>query len=147
MTLSHLKTHIRWADSEMSICRSCVSPALLTFFGALAAWGWMLYCCLNAKVAPMNTYQEKVALTLMLIQGDLVKNFVRTQRPGDVLDQSIEEPDTWFNFLRAFDARFPDTQRNSCARTEIKNLRLKDYNVDEYVQYFIVLAREAQYDL
>ena len=83
--------------------------------------------------------------TLTLIQGDLVKDFVRTQ--GDILDQSIEEPDTWFDFLHAFDARFLDTQRDACARTEIENLKLKDYNVNEYVQHFIALAREASYDL
>ena len=103
------------------------------------------YLCLNARTVPMNIYQGKVAFTLTLIQGDLVKDFVRTQR--DILDQSIEEPDTWFDFLRAFDAKFLDTQRDACTRTEIKNLKLKDYNVDEYVQCFIALAREANYDL
>ena len=72
------------------------------------------YLRLNARTAPMNTYQGKVAFTLTLIQGDLVKDFVRTQ--GDILDQSIEEPDMWFDFLCAFDARFLDTQRDACAR-------------------------------
>ena len=103
------------------------------------------YLHLNAQTVPMNTYQGKVAFTLTLIQGDLVKDFVRTQ--GDILDQSIEEPDTWFNFLRAFDARFLDTQKDARARTKIETLKLKDYNVDKYVQHFIALAREANYDL
>ena len=70
---------------------------------------------------------------------------MRTQ--GDILDQSIEEPDTWFDFLRTFDARFLDTQRDAHARTEIENLKLKDYNVDKYIQHFIALAKEASYDL
>ena len=82
------------------------------------------YLRLNAKTVPMNTYQGKVAFTLTLIQGDLVKDFVRTQ--GDILDQSIEKPDTWFDFLRTFDARFLDTQRDARTRTEIENLKLKD---------------------
>lgn len=93
----------------------------------------------------MNTYQGKVTFTLMLIQGDLVKDFVRTQ--GDILDQSIEEPNTWFDFLCTFDTRFLDTQRDAHTRTEIENLKLKDYNVDKYIQRFIVLAREANYNL
>ena len=72
------------------------------------------YLCLNARVQPLNTYQGKVAFALTLISGPLVRDFVRTQ--GDTLDASNEEPDTWFDFLDAFNNRFLDTHRDTKAR-------------------------------
>ena len=56
-------------------------------------------------------------------------------------------PDTWFDFLDAFNQRFLDTHRDTKARMEIENLKMKDNNVDEYDQRFRALAREAHYDL
>ncbi len=35
MTLSHLRTQIRWADSEISICRSLLAPLLPVTFWPL----------------------------------------------------------------------------------------------------------------
>ena len=103
------------------------------------------YLRLNARVQPLNTYQGKVAFALTLISGPLVRDFVRIQ--GDTLDASREEADTWFDFLDAFNHRFLDTHRDTKARMEIENLKMKDNNVDEYNQRFRALAREAHYDL
>jgi DNA mismatch repair ATPase MutS len=103
------------------------------------------YLRLNARVPPLNTYQGKVNFSLTLIKGKQVRDFVREQ--GDIVDTSIEALDTWLDFLNAFDARFLDTQRDTHARMEIENLKMKDNNVDEYVQRFRALAREANYDL
>ena len=103
------------------------------------------YLCLNARVQPLNIYQGKVAFALTLISGPLVRDFVRIQ--GDTLDASNEHPDTWFDFLDAFNNRFLDTHRDTKARLEIENLKMKDNNVDEYDQRFRALAREANYDL
>ena len=103
------------------------------------------YLRLNARVQPLNTYQGKVAFALTLISGPLVRDFVRIQ--GDTLDASNEHPDTWFDFLDAFNNRFLDTHRDTKARLEIENLKMKDNNVDEYDQRFRALAREAHYDL
>ena len=75
----------------------------------------------------------------------MVRDFVRIQ--GDTLDASREEPDTWFDFLDAFNHRFLDTHQDTKARMEIENLKMKDNNVDEYDQRFRALAREAHYDL
>ena len=103
------------------------------------------YLRLNTRVQPLNTYQGKVAFALTLISGPLVRDFVRIQ--GDTLDASNEHPDTWFDFLDAFNNRFLDTHRDTKARLEIENLKMKDNNVDEYDQRFRALAREANYDL
>ena len=103
------------------------------------------YLRLNARVQPLNTYQGKVAFALTLISGPLVRDFVRIQ--GDTLDASNEHPDTWFDFLDAFNNRFLDTHRDTKARLELENLKIKDNNVDEYDQRFRALAREANYDL
>ena len=92
------------------------------------------YLRLNARVQPLNTYQGKVAFALTLISGPLVRDFVRIQ--GDTLDASNEHPDTWFDFLDAFNNRFLDTHRDTKARLEIENLKMKDNNVDEYDQRF-----------
>ena len=83
---------------------------------------------------PLNTYQGKVAFALTLISGPLVRDFIRIQ--GDTLDASNEHPDTWFDFLDAFNQRFLDTHRDTKARMEIENLKMKDNNVDEYDQRF-----------
>ena len=103
------------------------------------------YLRLNARVQPLNTYQGKVAFALTLISGPLVRDFVRIQ--GDTLDASNEHPDTWFDFLDAFNNRFLDTHRDTKVRLEIENLKMKDNNIDEYDQRFRALAREANYDL
>ena len=103
------------------------------------------YLRLNARVQPLNTYQGKVAFALTLISGPLVRDFVRIQ--GDTLDARNEHPDTWFDFLDAFNHRFLDTHRDTKARMEIENLKMKDNNVDKYDQRFRALAREAHYDL
>ena len=92
------------------------------------------YLHLNASVQPLNTYQGKVAFALTLISGPLIRDFVRIQ--GDTLDVSNEHPDTWFDFLDAFNNRFLDTHQDTKARLEIENLKMKDNNVDEYNQCF-----------
>ena len=86
-----------------------------------------------------------MAFALTLISGPLVRDFVRIQ--GDTLDASNEHPDTWFDFLDTFNNRFLDTHRDTKARLEIENLKMKDNNVDEYDQRFRALAREAHYGL
>ena len=84
-------------------------------------------------------------MVVTLRNSPLVRDFVRIQ--GDTLDASNEHPDTWFDFLDAFNNRFLDTHRDTKARLEIENLKMKDNNVDEYDQRFRALAREANYDL
>jgi DNA mismatch repair ATPase MutS len=103
------------------------------------------YLRLNARVPPLNTYQGKVNFSLTLIKGKQVRDFVREQ--GDIVDTSIEALDTWLDFLNAFDAHFLDTQIDTRARMEIENLKMKDNNIDKYVQHFRALAQEANYNL
>jgi hypothetical protein len=74
-----------------------------------------------------------------------VDSFIREQ--ANIYDRSFEDPQTWANFLVAFQERFLDTQRDTKARQKLESLKLKGIDVDSYVQDFRALAREAGYDL
>jgi hypothetical protein len=104
------------------------------------------YLRLNERVPPLDTWRGKTALTLTLIQGEAVEDFVREQ--GDAYDSDPRELRAlWSNFLQAFEHRFLDTQRDAKARESIEKLTLEDGNIDLYIQKFKSLARKAQYDL
>jgi hypothetical protein len=103
------------------------------------------YLHLNERVPPLNTYKGCMAFAMTLIQGDRVDSFIREQ--ADIYDRSFEAPQTWVNFLTAFQERFLDTQRDTKARQKLESLKLKGIDVDSYVQDFRALARDAGYDL
>jgi hypothetical protein len=66
---------------------------------------------------PLNTYKGRMAFAMTLIQGDRVDSFIREQ--ADIYDRSFEAPQTWANFLTAFQERFLDTQRDTKARQKL----------------------------
>jgi hypothetical protein len=103
------------------------------------------YLRLNELVPPLNTYKGRMAFAMTLIQGDRVDSFIREQ--ADIYDRSYEAPQTWTNFLAAFQERFLDTQRDTKARQKLETLKLKGIDVDSYVQDFRALARDTRYDL
>ena len=86
-----------------------------------------------------------MAFAMTLIQGDRVDSFIREQ--AEIYDRSFEAPQTWANFLVAFQERFLDTQRETKARQKLESLKLKGIDVDSYVQDFRALARDTGYDL
>ena len=86
-----------------------------------------------------------MAFAMTLIQGEKVDSFIQEQ--AEVYDQAYEAPQTWNNFLDAFERRFLDTQRDTKARQKLEYLRLKGIDVDAYVQDFTALARDAGYDV
>jgi hypothetical protein len=103
------------------------------------------YLRLNERVPPLNTYKGRMAFAMTLIQGDRVDSFIREQ--AEIYDRYFEAPQTWTNFLVAFQERFLDTQRDTKARQKLEYLKLKGIDVDSYVQDFRALARDAGYDL
>ena len=103
------------------------------------------YLRLNERVPPLNTYKGRMAFAMTLIQGDRVDSFIREQ--AEIYDRSFEAPQTWANFLVAFQERFLDTQRDTKARQRLETLKLKGIDVDSYVQDFRALARDTGYDL
>ena len=86
-----------------------------------------------------------MAFAMTLIQGEKVDSFIQEQ--AEVYDRAYEAPQTWDNFLDAFERRFLDTQRDTKARQKLEYLRLKGIDVDAYVQDFTSLARDAGYDV
>ena len=103
------------------------------------------YLRLNERVPPLNTYKGRMAFAMTLIQGEKVDSFIQEQ--AEVYDQAYEAPQTWNNFLDAFERRFLDTQRDTKARQKLEYLKLKGIDVDTYVQDFTALARDAGYDV
>ena len=103
------------------------------------------YLRLNERVPPLNTYKGRMAFAMTLIQGEKVDSFIQEQ--AEIYEQAYEAPQTWNNFLDAFERRFLDTQRDTKARQKLEYLRLKGINVDTYVQDFTALARDAGYDV
>lgn len=66
------------------------------------------YLRLNEWVPPLNTYKGKMVFAMTLIQGDKVDSFIQEQ--VEIYDRAYEAPQTWDNFLDAFESRFLNTQ-------------------------------------
>jgi len=106
------------------------------------------YIRLNRQVAGMGSYIQRVAFALTLIQGPLVAEWTRTM--GEWIDtlQPIDDiPAVWEQFLTEFATQYQDTQRQQRARAELKALRLKWPEVDQYANNFERLTRIAGYHL
>jgi len=95
------------------------------------------YIRLNRQVAGMGSYIQQVAFTLTLIQGPLVAEWTRTM--GEWIDalQPVDNiPAVWEQFLTEFATQYQDTQRQQRARAELKALRLKWPEIDQYANNF-----------
>jgi len=106
------------------------------------------YIRLNRQVAGMGSYIQRVAFALTLIQGPLVAEWTRTMGEWiDALQQIDNIPAVWEQFLTEFATQYQDTQRQQCARAELKALRLKWPEIDQYANNFERLTRIAGYHL
>jgi len=106
------------------------------------------YVRLNRQVAGMGLYIQRVAFALTLIQGPLVAEWTRTI--GEWIDtlQPVDDiPAVWEQFLTEFAVQYQDTQRQQRARAELKALRLKWPEIDQYANNFERLTRIAGYHL
>jgi len=107
-----------------------------------------VYIQLNRQVAGMGSFIQRVAFALTLIQGPLVAEW--TQAMGAWLDtlQAIDDiPAVWDQFLVEFSNQYQDTQRQQSARAELKALRLKWPDINQYTNNFERLTRVAGYNL
>src|SRR5712672_528797 len=96
----------------------------------------------------MGSFIQRAAFALTLIQGLLVAEWTRAI--GAWLDtlQSVDDiPAVWDQFLAEFSNQYQDTQRQQCARAELKALRLKWPEIDQYANNFERLMRVAGYNL
>jgi len=57
------------------------------------------------------------------------------------------ELDTWRQFAQQFISTFTNTQKDQCACNQLKSLKMKWPEVDQYTMDFEKLMREARYRL
>src|SRR5712671_4953912 len=106
------------------------------------------YIRLNRQVAGMGSYIQRVAFALTLIQGPLVAEWTRTMGEWiDTLQPLNDIPAVWEQFLTEFATQYQDTQCQQRARAELKALRLKWPEIDQYANNFERLTRIAGYHL
>jgi hypothetical protein len=86
-------------------------------------------------------------MALSFIQGDVVREW-----KNEVLDyiRPVNIPDnehTWNDFIAMFRAQYTDSSKGERARLAIEQIKLKGYDIDQYISNFVTLARDAEYDL
>ena len=106
------------------------------------------YIRLNRLIPGMNSYIQRVALALTLIQGPLVAKWHKNI--GEWIDRLTPQDDiqaVWDHFLDKFASQFQDSQRAQRAMIELKQLKMKWPNIDQYINDFEKLVRLAGYTL
>ena len=106
------------------------------------------YIRLNCLVPGMNSYIQQVTLTLTLIQGPLVAEWHKNI--GEWIDGLTPQDDiqaVWDHFLDEFATQFQDSQHAQRAMIELKQLKMKWPNIDQYINDFKKLVRLAGYTL
>jgi len=83
------------------------------------------YIRLNRLVHGMNSYIQRVALALTLIQGPLVAEWHKNVGEWiDGLTPNDDVPAVWDHFLDEFSTQFQDSQRSQRAMNELKALNV-----------------------
>ena len=106
------------------------------------------YIRLNRLVPGMNSYIQRVALALTLIQGPLVAKWHKNI--GEWIDALTPQDNiqaVWDHFLDKFTTQFQDSQRAQRAMIELKQLKMKWPNINQYINDFEKLIRLAGYTL
>src|SRR5712675_1307484 len=96
----------------------------------------------------MNSYIQQVALALTLIQGPLVAEWHKNI--GEWIDGLTPQDDIlaiWEQFLDKFTTQFQDSQRAQRAMIELKQLKMKWPNIDQYINDFEKLVHLVGYTL
>jgi hypothetical protein len=58
-----------------------------------------------------------------------------------------DNEDTWDNFITMFRTQYADSSKGERARLAIESIKLRNYDIDQYISDFTTLARDAEYDL
>ena len=105
------------------------------------------YLRLNQDIAGFNSPMKKVAFMLTLMKGPKVANWVKTM--GDIierLDPLVNNISAvWTMFLDMFDGQYQDSTKEEKAQAQLKNLKIKENLINEYVSDFEDLVRMASY--
>jgi len=106
------------------------------------------YIQLNWLVPGMNSYIQQVALALTLIQGPLVAEWHKNI--GEWIDRLTPQDDiqaVWDHFLDKFTSQFQDSQCTQRVMIELKQLKMKWPNIDQYINDFKKLVCLTGYTL
>jgi hypothetical protein len=111
-------------------------------------WFMLMNCCATIAQDPYM----KSAFFLSLIDGPKVEGW--TQRTYDWLDQVEADPSqlpfkmsAWQALEANFKRSFVDYAEHECTQDELRKLKMKDSNVDEYIAAFQLLSHHAGMNL
>jgi hypothetical protein len=104
-----------------------------------------MYVDLNRLCNNILDHRDKVCFALTLIQGAKVKGWKMNM--AEWVGHQHNNVITWNDFLCEFKECFLDSQREQTAKTKIKQVYLKDNDMDQYLSLFEELAADANYDL
>ena len=107
------------------------------------------YLILNQGVAGFESPIRQVALALTLIKGEKVnlwvRNMIDSLRRLHPVHHNV--PVVWEEFEQAFKDKFVDSTHELRARNQLKQLKFKYPNIDEYIANFEDLIVHAGYNL
>jgi Retrotransposon gag protein len=109
-----------------------------------------IYKIMNPLTNVMKQPYARVATALSLIRGLKVDDWVDEQLKE--LEQKIRtilrnDETLWTEFKAAFTSAFTDTTKKEDAYQKLKNLKMKDELVDDYITAFNSLAAKAGWEL
>jgi hypothetical protein len=110
---------------------------------------FLRYLILNQGVAGFESPIRQVALALTLIKGEKVnlwvRNMIDSLRRLHPVHHNV--PVVWEEFEQAFKDKFVDSTHELRARNQLKQLKFKYPNIDEYIANFEDLIVHAGYNL
>jgi hypothetical protein len=109
--------------------------------------GVQKYIHLNEDILGFHLPMKKITLALTLMQGHKVEGWIADIGSAlDLLDLAQDNiPALWDQFLLEFAEQYQDTQAAERARAELKNLRLKVPEIDQYIAKFKDLCCKVGY--
>jgi Retrotransposon gag protein len=133
--------------------RLCSNPPE-TFDGDCTKADWFLsqlrcFYLANLGVPEFQSWMRKVIIATTYIQGPLVDGWVEgiIDWISQLNPQTDDIKDIWDQFLDGFCDQFQDTQKGERARAGLESIKMKWLLVDQYIQDFEQLARDAGYIL
>ena len=105
------------------------------------------YIHLNRRVPSFELAMQKINLTLTLMHGEKVADWVKSIGATlDELDPTIDDIDAlWTTFLEEFAQQYMDMQAAKRACVELESLRIKALEIDEYIAKFEELCNKANH--
>ena len=103
----------------------------------------------NLGVPEFQSWIRKVVIATTYIQGPLVDGWIEgiIDWISQLNPQTDDIEDIWDQFLDGFRDQFQDTQKGERARAGLETVKMKWPFIDQYIQDFEQLARDAGYIL